>query len=227
MADEQYRLNVYRWRDVLERAYDAAPGPPGAGVTVAMMQATYNSMMDLYDKYIHIPRLAGVEWAGRSGFKRRRLIRQFRTWHKDALAFGQRLEGYWSDSCLPADPCPEAPQPAYTERWVAAPVFDGVWPDDYYLGLAVPGRPDAVELAALWNQVVSVKDVVDNIGESADQLFLEMLQRAGLETQLEGANAALDRLMDGLEEIFEGFTDALWYVGAALAGWLVYTVAKK
>lgn len=236
-ADEQYRLNGERWREQLERAYDAAPGPAGAAVIVVLMQVLYTSMMDLYDQYIHIPALAGHPWVGRSRFKRRRLIREFRKWNKDALAFGERLDGYWSDSCTPGDPCPDELQPQYTNTWVAAPVLEGDFPDEYYLGLAIPGRPDAVELAALWNQVVAVKEVLDNIGDTPDQLLIEWLESAGVqlrkslpgepETWRDQIDEALDAVGDGLKDIWEGFGDVLWYVGAGLGAWLIYAVATR
>lgn len=242
-TSEELRLDVLRWRDQLAKAYEAAPGPPGAAVVLSMLQEQYNTMRSVYTDTIYIPAFAGVPEAGASPFKRKRLERLFRPWVARMDKFGQRLDTYWSDACLPADPCPdpEDVQPAYTTAWVAKPVLEGVWPPDYYLGFETPGHADAIEAAMLWNELTAVQDVIDDIGDSADQLLLELIDRAGVQlsasakgedkTFADAVDAALEALGDGLDDLFTGFGDTLKYVGMALGlglvGWIGYRLIRK
>lgn len=237
---DSFTLDVYRFRDELRRAYQAAPGPAGAAVVLGWLQEQYNLMLELYEDYVHLPMVAGTG-LGRSRVKRRQMERLFRPWQARARRFGRRLDAYWGDACLPRAPCPDVAQPSYTNAWVAAPVLDGQWPAEYYLGLQdTPPHPDAVEFAMLWNQLVAVKDVVDNLGDSADQLAIELWERLAGELRVslpgeeptfrDAINEALNRLREGLDGLWEGFKDAAWYIGAGLAvllgGWFAWKARR-
>jgi hypothetical protein len=236
VPSDTWRLDPEKYRGLLDRVYEAAPGPPGAAVTLSLVQEQFGRLMALYEQFIHIPKVAGGGY-GSSTIVRRRLQRTFRGWHKRALAFGVRLDGYWEDACLPSSPCPDAIQPEHTTEWVAAPLLDGVWPDTYYLGFTTPDRPDAIELAQLWNQLIAVHDVLVAIGDSPDQVVAEWLDvlEVELRTSLPGEPAtwrddvdgALAVAAEGLGDVWEAAKSAALWVGGAAAFVLVAVVVYK
>lgn len=227
VPSDSLRIDAYRWRDELRKIYAAAPGPVGASVVVSILREQVIEMEDLYDKFIRIPTVTG----GRSETEQADIARQFRTFRGELETLSERLKGYTEDA---DDPPEGVEQPEFSDRWVAGPLFRGVWPDDYYLYLqpTTPDRPEVAHVAALWNQIVSVQEVWETIGDPLDRLIVNWLEESSRQmsssapgedpTAADAVLDAVDHLRHKAADLAEG--SLVWLgitLGVGLAIWAV------
>lgn len=227
VESDNYRINAYKWRDELLALYGAAPGSASAAAIVVVLRGQLRDARELYAQYVTIV-IEGVAVAQQID-----MVRQFRGWHLQAEALERRLDGYLED----ATDAPEGePQPEYSDAWVAKPLFEGEWPDDYYLFLqaTTPDVPDVVHLASLWNQVVALKEVAEGIGDPLDRLVINWLEEG--ERQLSASAPGEDPTVadawnaakDGAGELAAGSLKWLGVLlGVGLGGVLLYKFATR
>lgn len=187
-----YRISPENYRAGLEMAYRAAPGRVGAAAMLGLMQALFDTMVELHNEVTTSPfnmegDFTGVLDFGR--YKRTEMARAFRGWEKRTQRLGYRLQMYWAEIREPDLTPDDKVVPGYIKDMVADPVLRGKWHEDAgyatfgpaakYMGEDWPKTADAIELARLWNMVASVKGLVDTMGwDSLEAMLAELAMYA-------------------------------------------------
>lgn len=232
-------INSATWRTYLQGLYDTRKDRRSAFAVVLVLEQQVASMTALRAKFgDHSTTHALVQW------------------DKDFASLAERVRLYREDV-----PCADVPDatcgfgltgwtgtPAqqanrYAYEWAARPILEGKWPEDYYMGQGHPARPDAVEAAALWNQLIAVEELHHELtslwgghlaaGWPAGEWLLEVEREMSLSAPGEEPTIA-DWLAKGQQNAVEFFKAAgsalIWGAGIAgglFTGWLLWKAFSK